>query len=198
MTLQLPKPARQAFAVCLLAAAVGAVALPVALPYYNQIHELQSQIDQERLVLGHLLADRGDDRSLQDIERNAGPGQINRLTLAGESDAIRMANLQSIAGGIAAAAGVQVRSTRNLPARDRGDVRLLGVQLQFAATIEQVQKILVAIEAQRPYLLVDGLQITALQDFVASGGGIASGGSAKMPNLDTRLDVVGAAARQKG
>jgi Type II secretion system (T2SS), protein M subtype b len=63
--------------------------------------------------------------------------------------------------------------------------------LQFAATIEQLQTILIAIEAQRPHLRVEALQITVLQDTVAAN-------SSAPPSLEARVDVMGATARQKG
>ncbi len=199
MSLRLPKIAQQLLAVGLLAVALALATLLVVVPTYDGLLSLQSQIEQQRLVLGHALLPRDDDSERLEIDRIAGAEQTGRLTLTGESDAIRMANLQSMVGGIATAAGVQLRSTRNLTPREQGDVRLVGVQLQFTATIAQVQTMLVAIEAQRPYLLIDGLQITALQDFARAGTGATADSDSGAPaSLDTRLDVMGAAARQKG
>jgi Type II secretion system (T2SS), protein M subtype b len=68
---------------------------------------------------------------------------------------------------------------------------MLGVQLQFSATVEQLQTILLAIETHRPHLRVEGLQVTVLQDTVAPGSNVPA-------SLETRLDVMGVAPRQKG
>ncbi len=160
-------------------------------PVYNHFSGLVAAIEQERLVLGYLLQPRNEDSLRQDIERAARPELMERMVLAGESDTIRLANLQSTLSALAGQAGVQLRSTRNLSPVDRPEARLLGVQLQFAATIEQLQAMLISIEAQRPHLRVEGLQITVLQDTVSAA-------SITPPSLETRLDVLGAAPRQKG
>jgi Type II secretion system (T2SS), protein M subtype b len=191
MNWQLSKRLRQVLAVSLLAATLATLMVFVVLPIYGQFTALTTQIDQERLVLGHLSLPRSDENQRHNIERIASPEQLERLVLPGESDTIRLANLQSTLGALAANAGVQLRSTRNLSPVDRPEARLLGVQLQFAATIEQLQTILIAIEAQRPQLRVEALQITVLQDTVAAG-------SSAPPSLEARLDVMGATPRQKG
>jgi Type II secretion system (T2SS), protein M subtype b len=191
MNASLPKPIRQVAAVALLVAIVAGVAQLLVVPVFDHVLMLRARIDQERLVLAHLSSIRSNDATFKEVEQLGNAAGASRLSLDGESDAIRMANLQSLLGGIATVSGVKMRSVRNLPARERHEVRLLGLQLQFAATIEQLQRIIVAIERHRPYLLIETLQITPLQAFLATG-------AENTGMLETRLEVLGATAREKG
>ena len=180
----------QTAAVALLAVLILSVGLLGIVPAYETLQNLRSQIDQERLILGRLSTLRSDDREVLEIKRSTEVLQATKLTLDGETDPVRLANLQLLSNSIAATRGVQVRSTRNLPLRELTDVRLLGIQLQFAATYEQLLSILLAIEGQNPYLLVDGLQITPSPDTTSAG---RSGDVL----LEARLDVYGATTRSK-
>jgi hypothetical protein len=191
MTITLPKPIRQLLAVALLVGTVLAVLGLGVMPVATHVGDLQTQIEQERLVLAHLLAAERNGPDIREAAKLAQTASAARLTVDGESDAIRAANLQSLVGGIAAKSGLQMRSLRNLPARDRNELRMLGVQVQFLATVEQLRRALVEIEAQQPYLFVDTLQITPLPGAIAAGGD--NGGT-----LDVRIDVLGAVARPKG
>ena len=180
----------QTAAVSLLAVLILSVGLLGIVPAYETLQNLRSQIDQERLILGRLSTLRSDDREVLEIKRSTEVLQATKLTLDGETDPVRLANLQLLSNSIAATRGVQVRSTRNLPLRELTDVRLLGIQLQFAATYEQLLSILLAIEGQSPYLLVDGLQITPSPDTTSAG---RSGDVL----LEARLDIYGATTRSK-
>lgn len=191
MTVILPKPIRQVLAVALLVSAVSAAIGLGVMPFVNHVSDLQSQIEQERLVLGHLLSAAKSAPDIEEAARLAEAAKNSKLTLEGESDAIRAANLQTLVGGIAAKSGLQMRSLRAMPVRDRSELRLLGVQVQFLATVEQLQKALVAIEAQQPYLFVDTLQITPLPGAAAVAGENAG-------TLDVRVEVLAAVPRLKG
>ncbi len=190
MTATVARRIRQTTAVALLAILLLAVGLLGVVPAYDTLMNLTSRIEQERLILGHLSTVRSDDREALEIQRSTQLLQATKLTLDGESDPVRLANLQLLSNSIASTRGVQVRSTRNLPLRELADVRLLGIQLQFAATYEELLGIILAIEGQRPYLIVDGLQITPSPDTTSAGrpGGVL---------LEARLDVYGATTRSK-
>ena len=76
-------------------------------------------------------------------------------------------------------------------ARERDDVRLIGVRVQFNADIEQLRALLYRIEAHRPFLFVEALQVQPISAF-----------SQRDPEqtgmLDVRLDVFGAMPGKKG
>lgn len=191
MMTTLPRPLRRLLAVSLLVAMLGAVVGVGIAPIAAHFGDLQSQIEQERLVLGHLLAATMNTPDIQQAARSTDVADTNRMALEGESDAIRAANLQSLVGAIASKHGLQMRSLRNLPPRERSELRMLGVQVQFIATIEQLRDALVAFEAQQPYLFVETLHISPLPGAMAVGSENPGG-------LDVRVDILAAAARNKG
>lgn len=191
MTYALTVLLRRLAAVMLLLAVLGALAIFVVIPVVAHVQSLRADIEQERLTLARLASMPDDAVETQSIERMTAKARESRQFLEGESDPIRLANLQSVVGGIAASQGVKLRSSRNLPPRERADVRYVGVQLQFAATVGQLQKILLAIEAQRPFLFIDTVHVTPMPGALAAGG--EDGGQ-----LDSRIEILGATPHQKG
>jgi Type II secretion system (T2SS), protein M subtype b len=85
--------------------------------------------------------------------------------------------------------GVRVRSTRNLPVREKDDLRFIGVRMQFNAEVDQVRALLHGIEVAKPFLLIDGMQVQPVTYFAPQD----QGGS-----LEVRLDIYGAMPRKKG
>ncbi len=111
--------------------------------------------------------------------------------IEGESESIRLAALQSQLADIMAQNGVKARSTRGLPQQERHNLKLVGAQLQIVVPIATLQKILLDLEAHRPVLLVDLLQVTP-----ASMTGVSTE-DASAGLLDARFDVY-AIEGQKG
>jgi len=187
---RLAKPLRQALAVALLLLAVALFAGLAVVPLYAKVTGLQEQIEQERTTLARLNAFTRDEDKAREFDRRTSAARARGLFLDGESEAIRLANLQSRLTEIAAASGVKLRSMRNLPPRERSELRMLGVQLHFAAPIERLRKILLNIEEQRTVLLIEALHISPL-----TGSWTAS--DEQRGNLDVQFDVFGIEARQK-
>ena len=187
---QLAKPMRQALALALLGLAVAAIVAVSIVPLFTKIADLEERIDQERATLGRMNAIIRDENAARDLDQRTIAARGNGQFLEGESESIRMANLQSLLADIVSATGVKPRSIRNLPARERNELRLLGVQLQFVAPIDTLRKILVAIEMQRRVLLVDALQIAPMT-------GTWAGNEDQRGTLDIRFDIFGVEARQK-
>jgi general secretion pathway protein M len=191
MMYSLPKSLRRVVAVGLLAVAIGGIGLLVVRPVWSHISDLKDSIEQERMMSTRLLAVVKDDSVRQTLEQQTKAAKAAGLFIEGESESIRLAALQSALSSIAAANGVKLRSSRNLPGREKGDLRMVGVQLQLAAPIDKLQKILFDIEQSRPSLFVDSLQVTpvALSRVVDDD----------QPGLlDARFDVFAVEARQKG
>ena len=186
----LAKPFRQAFAVALLGLAIAAVYVAAVVPVRNKVADLEYRIEQERLTLGRLSAIGRDQMTARELDVATTTARAKGLFLEGESESIRKANLQSLLADIVGANGIKPRSIRNLPARERNDVRMLGVQLQLVATIDTLRKILIAIEEQRRVLIIDGLQISPLT-------GTWVGNDELRGTLDIRFDIFGVEGRQK-
>ena len=191
MIYKLAKPVRQLLAIVLLVVTIAAAAALTVVPVWSRVTELQDNIETERMTLGRLQAITSGETKTSDIERLTKAAREQGIFLAGESESIRFANLQSQLNEIVSAYGVKPRSTRNLPAREHNDLRLLGVQLQIVAPIEQLQKILFDIEQHKPILMIDAVQIIPLS--LPGGGNDEDRGA-----VDARFDVFGVESHQKG
>ena len=187
---QLAKPIRQTLALALLALTIAVILATSVVPVFTKIADLEEKIDQERATLGRLDAIVRDENTTRDLDQRASAARGNGQFLDGESEQIRMANLQSLLADIISANGIKPRSIRNLPPRERNDLRLLGVQLQFVAPIETLRKVLAAIELQRRVLLVDALQVAPMI-------GTWAGNEEQRGTLDIRFDIFGVEARHK-
>lgn len=190
MIYRLAKPIRQALAVLLLVAAVGAILLLVVLPVTNRIADLGDRIEQERAVVGRLLTAATDVGEASQSRQQGAAGRMRALFVQGESEAIRIAAIQARLIEILGVHKVQPRSARNLPAQERNNLRLAGIQLQFAAPIEKLQAILLDIESHRPVFLIEQLHVTAAAQSAGTGGDDRG-------LLEARLDVFGVEAQPK-
>jgi hypothetical protein len=164
MIYALPLWLRRMLAVSLLLTVLGLTALFTVVPFMSQLAAVREQLDEERKVYGSYLAatqstaSQGS-RSSKPVSTQGGL-QSGGLFIDGESDSIRLASLQSQVVDILTGQGVKPRTTRMLQSSERHTLKLVGVQLQMTATIEQLQKVLLQIEAHRPILLVDSLHLT--------------------------------------
>ena len=132
----------------------------------------------------------GDESGKRALEQQTKLAKASGVFIEGESESIRLAALQSKLSAIAGANGVKLRSARNLPSRDKNELRLVGVQLQLMAPLDKLQKILLEIEQHKPSLFVDSLQI--------SPGSPARSVDDEVGMLDARFDVYAVESRQKG
>jgi len=187
---RLAKPVRQLLAVALLVLVATAVVFLTVVPLYAKISDLDDKIQQERMTLGRLSAIGRDEKTARELDSLTAAARTKGMFLEGESESIRMANLQSLLAEILASNGVKPRSIRNLPARDRNELRMLGVQLQLVTSIETLRKILVAIEEQRRVLIVEQMQVAPLT-------GTWIGNEEQRGTLDIRFDIFGVEGRQK-
>jgi hypothetical protein len=187
----LPVFLRRALAVALLALVLAGGWLLVARPILAERADLDERILEKRQLLGRYQAALATKAGQSAPSTGAAQPQA---FLEGESEAIALANLQAMLAGLVSDSGARLRSARTLPARDRSDVRFIGTQLQLSGNIDAVQRLIHAIETRVPYLIVEGLQIVPTS--AASGEVPASGTTG--PQLDARIDVIGALARGKG
>jgi len=79
--------------------------------------------------------------------------------LSGTTDALAAAELQNrVKGAVSAHAG-RLRSIQNLPAKSDGDFLRVAVRVQFEANMASLHRILYGLEAAKPYLFVDNLDM---------------------------------------
>lgn len=106
----------------------------------------------------------------------------DKLTLDGASDPIASAALQGRIEALASTAGVTIGSTESMPAEVQGGYRRLGLRLMINGPYESLAKLLAGLEATRPPLIVDNLQVRSFQ---------RRPGTTPIPMLDASLEVHG-------
>ena len=180
----LSRPIRRALALSLLVAIVAAIVTSTVLPYLAAVDALTEQIQQTRILVSRLS------------EANAFPEPdpadwvkllseaSKRDFISGDSQTIRLANVQSAVVQSLAADSLKPRSIRNLPPRQRAGLTLVGVQVQIGASLDQLQSMLGRLDRHQPRLLIEDLQVTR-----AAQGTVQTEGTGRL--LDVRLDVFG-------
>lgn len=178
----------QIAAVGLLVAVLVVLAFGVVVPYLSAISTLSDEIEAERAAAGRFAAVAGLKSSASEIEKAGAQAAQSDAYLKGETEALKTSALQGMLSELAQGMGVRVRSTRNLPVREKDDLRFIGVRMQFNAEVDQVRALMHGIEVAKPFLLIDGMQVQPLTYSTPQD----QGGS-----LEVRLDVYGAMPRKK-
>ena len=180
----LSRPVRRALALSLLLAIAAAIVTSTVLPYLAAVDVLTEQTQQTRTLVSRLS------------EANALPEPdptdwVKLLTeaskrdfISGDSQTIRLANVQSAVVQSLAADSLKPRSIRNLPPRQRAGLTLVGVQVQIGASLDQLQSMLGRLDRHQPRLLIEDLQVTR-----TAQGTVQTEGTGRL--LDVRLDVFG-------
>ena len=159
----------------------------LAVPVSGRLLDAKDRIAEQRSLLGRLQQTAVMDKTLVAVEGQGAAG-TSRAFLPGETDAIRIAGLQSTLNEAAAAANVRLASTRALEPSDKAGLHVLAIQAQLSANLDQVQKILFNLEKQRANLLVDTVHVARSPQAPGQG----------LPQLDVTFVLSGATPAQKG
>ena len=162
MSERLSRILRRLAAIGLLFAAVGMVVALLVLPLASYFGELRADIAGQRDLLARLDAFAANKNAASELAGRSQAAMQSGIFLAGETDALRTANLQALITDIAAKNGVRLSSARGLPSREQDGLRFIGVQAELDADMRQLQAIMLACEAQRPYLFIQSLQVAPL------------------------------------
>ena len=79
--------------------------------------------------------------------------------LAGNTDSLAAAGLQEDVSAKIGRAGGTLRSVQILPATSDGDFKKVSVRVQLTATLAAFSELLYSLEAARPFVFVDNLDI---------------------------------------
>ena len=185
---------RKAAALGLLASLLAGVWLLVVGPIEARVTTALERIAAERRLLATYEAatrDGGSGAGLgSGLPDRAFPDQ-GKLFLDGESDAVMVAKLQAVlrdagAGG-GGSAGLRLASTRALAPRDLDRLRLIGLEARLTGTMLAIQSLLMKLDAARPVVLIETLQLTPVSERGPEDAGRAE-------TFDVRLEIYGAAA----
>ncbi len=178
----LSPPIRKFAALGLLLALVLAIAGYVITPFARHLAHLDEQITAKRELLGRLTAFHADMPAADAAARGNARLIASEVHLPGETEPIRLANLQSAIRQMAGDAGVRLQSTRTLPPVQRDQLQLAGLQMSLQAPIEALQRLLHRLEVHRPLLVVDGLDLVP-----ATAGSASSGSGDRLLQVDLRV-----------
>lgn len=106
--------------------------------------------------------------TLPTLQAQAAPGRAPETVsvLAGGSDAVAGAELQQLVQGMAGQAGAVLASAEVLPAEQMGAYRRIGLRVSVNAVWPVLVGLLEGIEAARPGMAVDDLQLHGGRGFI--------------------------------
>lgn len=178
------RASRAAAAAVLLALLAGAWLAAVD-PWLGALGRYDDEIEQARMTLGRydkLGAEKtGLQGQLEVLRRDRARGQG---LLPGANAQLAAADLQGRVKRVVETHSSVLRSTQVLPTRDEAGYRQVGIRISLEAEIDNLQKMLHALEGATPHLFVTNLDVRARQ----VRAGRASPGAAGMA---VNLDVYG-------
>lgn len=190
---RLPASRQRALAIALLAVAVVAALALVLVPvvllhkhYDDTIATLTDRLERYRRVAAQAPEFR---KALDAMRERDG----RRFYLKNTAPNLAGAELQELVRTAIEGNGGRISTSQNQGPRDDGRFRQIVVSVQFFANTAALQKILLAIEGQPPYLSVDNLSIRPLNAFRGFRPG-----PGQEPEVNVQLDVVGIALVEPG
>ena len=183
--------ASRILAVSLLGLVVASAAA-LALSYADHISDLRDQISQQRRLKSGLMAHVAQQPEELAVESKAQLESFAAMFLTASSDSIQSAAVQTRLTGLARKSALKIRSLRNLAPKTQNALRLVGVELEFYATPENVQAYLYDIEQSKPAMVVQTLNVSPVP------GGVIGSDQVKPGMLSVKLAVFCAAMQNKG
>jgi len=172
MTLRDRQIVSRAAALAILAAIIGAVWVGPVMGYVDLLRDGAEQIATKEQFVQRYEA----------LVGSRGPDQLAALKdpvmFPGLSDAQALATLQEAVKGLAATSHVEIQGLQILPGDSQAGLSRIGIRVRATADIDGANGLLYAIEASRPLLYVDNLQ---LRPQMAN--------NAPTPVLDLQFDV---------
>jgi general secretion pathway protein M len=165
-----------------ITAVLGALIAPVLLlhrHYDIAIADTTDRLERYRRVAAQAPEYR---RALATMQERDG----RRFFLKNTAPNLAGAEMQEIVKGSIESNGGRITTSQNTSPRDDGRFKQIGVNVNFFATTQSLQKILAALETQQPYLVVDNIAVRPLNAF--RGFKPAPG---QEPELNIQLDVSG-------
>lgn len=158
--ISLPKWASRTAALGLVAVLIGTAYLLLVAPVvegYRSTNEATQHVFEQLARYGQ-LSKTYPNRKAQ-LERLDRQQARSGIYLAGETDALAAAALQEDVGAKIERNGGRLRSMQPLPVKTDGDFKKVSVRVQMTATLGSLARILHALEAGKPYVFIDNLDV---------------------------------------
>jgi Tfp pilus assembly protein PilO len=184
---------RRLLALGLLLAVLGVVGLGVIAPALDTMVEAAEHEDRQRSLLERLERASAQGpalrRELDGLDAElAAPDVLFRAPSASQAAAL----LQEAVRSILEAEAVAIESAQALPPAAEGPLLRIGLRVELRAGLEPLSRIVQAIEASRPHVVIREAMIAA------SGGGRPVGAAGAADRLAVRLDLQGLARVAEG
>jgi general secretion pathway protein M len=153
-----PQRSRQLAVVLLLAAVLGAIAL-LALPtwlLYNRYDRVLAERRDQIERFSRIAATRAE--VARQLEAMRGK-DTKKFFLRSGAAALSAAEAQEYIRGMVDAAGGRLVTMQALPAKEEGRYRQVSAQVQLAANIHALRRILHAVESHVPMLFIENLTV---------------------------------------
>ena len=149
-------------AFALLFGLIGLTAVYGAMPLWQRHQNLDEQVLQAEELVGRLAGIRDKKSTLEARLVELDERQLKSgLFVAGETDAMAAVGLQERVKAAVSATDGQLKSTQTLPPQNIEGFDRIGVRVAMLGTIDSLFELLYDLEAGRPYLLVDNLDVKA-------------------------------------
>ncbi|MBB5372214.1 type II secretion system protein GspM [Acidocella aromatica] len=160
--LNLPEGRRgQALALGMLAAALLLLWLAVIAPLLGWYQDRAAELAQQREEAAHMQALGREIPALRaELAAAGGEAAGHEVLLAGGTDAIAGANLQSALQTLAGQAGTSLDSAALLPAQPAGALRRISMQVSVTAPWPVLVALLQAIDTAQPSMVAGDIGIT--------------------------------------
>lgn len=179
---------RKLAALAVLAVAVAAPVLLIGWPALSHHQQLAQDVADGGSQLERMRAAIGAERRAGQAVADA--PMPDNIFFEADAEPALASLLQARLVEIAAAQKLQLLSSSQLPLRDDGQVKSIGIRINFRADMAAVQRLLHAIEGNRPLLFVEIADLRAELSPASAPANAA-------PLIDATLDVFGAAAAAK-
>ena len=177
----------KAVAVSVLALLIGAFYVVILSPVLSS-YDIRAQVLEQRreTVRRYENAVRDLPRLRASAKQRRDVGQQAELLLAGSSDAVAAAALQSSLKDMIEGEGAKIASASTLPPELAGDFRRVGVRVAFSGNLQLLTTVLLDVEGAQPALAVGNVELHVASD---------SEGQDEDPDLAISLDIFGYRAK---
>jgi len=147
----------------MLCLALGAGYVLIAAPVLDLYDQREAALADKRMLAQRLNAAAAELPGLRaQLAGLQAAASTRKIVLEGTSDAIASANLQRRLEELATATGVTIGSTEAVAAENRGTYRRIGLRLAVSGEYAAIVRLLGAIDAVAPPLVLSNPQIHAL------------------------------------
>lgn len=162
--IRLSPPMSRIAAVGLLALLLAILYAAIVRPLWQAHHEQREMIAEQQQQLDRYRRFAAARADLADrLEQLRNDRSSDEGYLEGENETLVAAQLQNRVRSVIQESGAKLASTQVLPGADEEGFRRIAVRVSMACTMADLQKILYELEAGRPYLFLDNVDVSGEQ-----------------------------------